>query len=104
MASVLQPGQRALYVAGEGGYHTYRIPSLIVTARGSLLAFCEGRKQGRSDTGDIALLVRRSMDGGETWGDQQVVWDDAGNTCGNPWRVRARIRAACGSRTRRTMA
>jgi sialidase-1 len=52
-----------------------------------LLAFCEGRMAGRSDTGNIDLLLRRSTDGGKTWSPTQVVWDDEGNTCGNPCPV-----------------
>jgi len=43
--------QAPVFTSGEGGYHTYRIPSLIVTAKGTLLAFCEGRKKGTSDAG-----------------------------------------------------
>ena len=69
------------------GYHTYRIPALIVTTNGTVLAFCEGRKGSRSDTGDIDLLVKRSTDGGRTWGAQQLVWSDEENTCGNPTPV-----------------
>ncbi|HEY8506167.1 MAG TPA: sialidase family protein [Gemmataceae bacterium] len=82
-----EPVQAPLFVAGEGGYHTYRIPSLIVTKTGTLLAFCEGRKHGRGDTGDIDLILRRSRDGGRTWGPVQAVWDDGANTCGNPCPV-----------------
>lgn len=81
------PIQQALFTAGQGGYHTYRIPSLITTGKGTLLAFCEGRKVGRGDAGNIDLLLRRSTDGGKTWGQTQVVWDDAGHTCGNPCPV-----------------
>ena len=51
---------------------------------GTLLAFAEGRKNSRSDTGDIDLLLKRSPDGGKTWGALQVIWDDGANTCGNP--------------------
>lgn len=76
-----------IFVSGEGGYHTYRIPSLICARNGDLLAFCEGRKSSQSDTGDIDLVMRRSDDGGKTWSNLQVVWDDAGNTCGNPCPV-----------------
>lgn len=76
-----------LFVAGLEGYNTYRIPALIATPAGTLLAFCEGRKYGPSDMGDIALLVKRSTDGGQTWSSQHVVWDDIGNTCGNPCPV-----------------
>jgi sialidase-1 len=79
--------EQPVFTAGEGGYHTYRIPSLIVTKTGTLLAFCEGRKSGRGDAGDIDLLLRRSTDGGKTWGKTQVVWNDGTNTCGNPCPV-----------------
>ncbi|MEQ9459975.1 MAG: sialidase family protein [Phycisphaeraceae bacterium] len=69
------------------GYHTYRIPSVIKTPAGTLLAFAEGRKNTRSDTGDIDMLVKRSEDGGRTWSDHQVIWDDGDNVCGNPCPV-----------------
>jgi sialidase-1 len=82
-----EPAQSPVFVSGEQGYHTYRIPSLIVAPKGTLLAFCEGRKAGRGDAGDIDLLLRRSLDGGKTWQPTQVVWDDGDNTCGNPCPV-----------------
>jgi sialidase-1 len=65
-------------------YHTFRIDSLIVSKKGTLLAFVEGRKSGGGDAGNIDLVLRRSFDGGKTWGPMQVVWDDGTNTCGNP--------------------
>jgi len=76
-----------LYVSGSVGYHTYRIPAVLVSKNDTVLAFCEGRKKGRSDTGDIDMLVRRSEDGGKTWSKQEVIWDDAANVCGNPCPV-----------------
>ena len=76
-----------LWKSGEGGYDTYRIPALVQTKAGTLLAFCEGRKAGRGDSGNIDLLLRRSTDGGKTWSATQVVWDDESNTCGNPCPV-----------------
>jgi sialidase-1 len=76
-----------VFVSGADGYHTFRIPSVVVTPKGTLLAFCEGRKNSRSDTGDIDLVLRRSTDGGATWGPLQVVWDDGPNTVGNPCPV-----------------
>jgi sialidase-1 len=72
-----------VFVAGQDGYHTYRIPSVIVTPKGTLLAFCEGRKRGTSDTGNIDLLLKRSFDQGRTWQPVQIIWDDSTNTCGN---------------------
>lgn len=72
-----------IYQVGHGA-HTYRIPALVVSNAGTLLAFAEARRKGKGDTGDIDLVVRRSTDGGDTWGEIIVVWADAGNTCGNP--------------------
>lgn len=73
-----------LFVSGQDGYNTYRIPALAVTKQGTVLAICEGRKKGGGDSGDIDLLLKRSTDNGKTWSAQQVIWDDKENTCGNP--------------------
>jgi len=74
----------ALFKSGEEGYKCYRIPTIVITNKGTLLAFAEARKNGCGDAGDIDLVVRRSADGGKTWSPMSVVWDDADNTCGNP--------------------
>ncbi len=79
--------QTELFRAGEGGYHTYRIPSLIVTAKGTLLAFCEGRRNSGGDAGDIDVLLRRSFDRGKTWSAVQTVADKGEDTVGNPTPV-----------------
>lgn len=76
-----------LFVNGTDGYHTYRIPSLLVTVQGTVLAFCEGRKHGRGDSGEIDLVTKRSTDGGRTWSEIHVIWGDGENTCGNPCPV-----------------
>jgi sialidase-1 len=76
-----------VFTGGTNAYDTYRIPALVVTNTGTLLAFCEGRRNGRSDTGNIDLLLKRSANGGKTWSEQQIVWDDGANTCGNPCPV-----------------
>lgn len=81
------PETRTLFRAGEDGYESYRIPSLIKAKNGALIAFCEGRKEGAGDAGDIDLLMKRSTDNGKTWSPQLVVWDDGTNTCGNPCPV-----------------
>ena len=79
--------EQVVFAAGEGGYHTYRIPALLVTAKGTALAFAEGRKYGRGDSGAIDMVVKHSEDGGESWSKPSVVWSDGGNTCGNPCPV-----------------
>ncbi|MBB6053063.1 exo-alpha-sialidase [Armatimonas rosea] len=73
-----------LWKSGQGGYKSYRIPALAVTKKGTVLAFCEGRRAGAGDSGAIEILLRRSTDNGAHWSEQQVVWADGGNTCGNP--------------------
>ncbi|UCM89837.1 sialidase family protein [Streptomyces marincola] len=72
------------YASGEDGYDTYRIPAVVRTAEGALLAFAEGRVGGAGDTGDIDIVVRRSTDGGRTWGPLTVVARGEGDTRGNP--------------------
>jgi sialidase-1 len=81
------PVETDLFTAGKGGYHTFRIPALLATRKGSLLAFCEGRKRGRGDSGDIDVVLRRSRDGGKTWLPLQVVAAGGGDTVGNPCAV-----------------
>ncbi len=81
------PKETNVFVSGLDGYHTYRIPASVVTTKGTLLAFCEGRKNSRSDTGDIDLVMKRSSDGGKSWSPMSVLWNDGSNTCGNPCPV-----------------
>jgi sialidase-1 len=79
--------ERDLFVSGEGGYHTYRIPALVVSSGGAILAFCEGRRHSADDAGEIDLVMRRSSDNGKTWRGMQVVSSEDGMTCGNPCPV-----------------
>ncbi|MEH0423279.1 sialidase family protein [Streptomyces sp. B21-083] len=72
------------YVAGRGGYDTYRIPATVTTSKGTLLAFAEGRQSGAGDSGHIDVVLRRSTDGGCTWGPLSVVAAGDGDTRGNP--------------------
>jgi sialidase-1 len=76
--------QADVFVAGAEGYHTFRIPAIAVATNGTVLAFCEGRKDGRGDSGRIDLVLKRSSDGGETWSKLELVRADGANVCGNP--------------------
>lgn len=76
-----------VFQKGENGFDTYRIPSVVQTQSGAVLAFAEARKHSRSDTGDIDLVLKRSEDGGKTWSGIITVWDDGANVCGNPCPV-----------------
>lgn len=79
--------QTTVFTAGQDGYAVFRIPAVLATPKGILLAFAEARKNGQSDSGAIDLVLKRSTDGGQTWGKLQVVWTDGANTCGNPCPV-----------------
>jgi sialidase-1 len=79
-----------LFISGQGGYHTYRIPSLLVTATGAMLAFCEGRRHSSSDSGDIDIMLRRSVDNGDTWSEMQLIADAGPDVFGNPCPVQDR--------------
>jgi sialidase-1 len=84
------PRKTDVFVSGKGGYHTYRIPALILSKKGTLLAFCEGRKNGRGDHGNLDMVLRRSTDGGKTWLPTQLVYEEGGSkkiTIGNPCPV-----------------
>ncbi|GLW09661.1 hypothetical protein Misp01_47900 [Microtetraspora sp. NBRC 13810] len=71
--------------SGAEGYHTFRIPAAVATVSGTLLAFAEGRRGSAADTGHIDLVLKRSTDGGRTWGALQVVAEHGRDgTAGNP--------------------
>lgn len=74
----------APFVSGTSGYHTYRIPALLALGDGTLLAFCEGRVDGPGDYGNIDIVSRRSLDGGQTWEPLRVAQSHGPNTAANP--------------------
>lgn len=73
-----------VFQKGQDGYACFRIPAIVQSKAGTLLAFAEARKNSCSDTGNIDLVVKRSEDGGKTWSKAITVWDDGDNVCGNP--------------------
>ncbi|MFH9731519.1 exo-alpha-sialidase [Streptomyces sp. NPDC017260] len=78
--------QQVLFRADRdpGGYACFRIPAIVRTTDDTLLAFAEGRLLNCGDAGDIDIVVKRSTDGGRTWGPLRVVNDGGGDTHGNP--------------------
>lgn len=67
------------------GYSVFRIPGIVSTRKGTLLAYAEARKVG-SDWAPMDIVLRRSDDGGETWGTIHVIASGAteGKTMNNP--------------------
>jgi len=76
--------QTDVFVSGREGYHTYRIPAMVVSTKGTILAFCEGRKENSRDNGNIDMILRRSFDNGKTWQPMQIIADDGENKMGDP--------------------
>ena len=73
-----------VFEGGQGGYALYRIPGIVVTKRGSVLAYCEARRTGKSDWDAIDILLRRSIDGGRSWSVAQKIADVPGPQSKNP--------------------
>jgi sialidase-1 len=70
--------------AQDPGYTCYRIPAIVKSTHGTLLAFAEGRIDNCGDAGDIDVVVKRSTDGGHTWSPLQVVNRGNGDTHDQP--------------------
>jgi sialidase-1 len=72
-----------VFVNGNEGYPQYRIPSLLYTQNGTLLAFCEGRSS-ISDHAANDIVLKRSLDQGKTWLPLQIIAEDGENCLSNP--------------------
>ena len=76
-----------VFTSGAEGYHTFRIPSLVVAGDGTILAFCEGRVGGFHDHQALYVLLKRSTDNGVTWEPMQTLVGDGERTYHNPTAV-----------------
>lgn len=57
----------------KDGINSYRIPALLKTDKGTLIAGADERRLHSSDWGDIGMVIRRSEDNGKTWGDRVTI-------------------------------
>ncbi len=83
-----------LFTAGELGYTMFRIPGIVVTARGQMLAYCEARREKGSDWTTIELQARRSRDGGKTWSPPQPIVHRGPRVAKNPVALKSRLARA----------
>ncbi len=68
--------QKHIFTAGLDGIWEYRIPAMVTTARGTLLALCDARVEKPGDApNNIDLVLKRSLDNGETWERMKIVMD-----------------------------
>ena len=72
-----------VFVGGQEGYPVYRIPSAVVSKTGTVLAFAEAR-QKLADQAQNDIVLKRSSDGGATWGALQLIHDDGAHSLNNP--------------------
>ncbi|WP_432800095.1 exo-alpha-sialidase [Poriferisphaera sp. WC338] len=70
----------------QDGYSTFRIPSLVTTKSGTLLAFAEGRAT-RDDHSQNDIVIKRSTDNGATWSKTQTLIEDGKHCISNPTAV-----------------
>jgi sialidase-1 len=82
-----QSSSTSVFKNGDDGYACYRIPAVIKSPNGHLLAFAEARKKDCGDFGDIDLVMKRSPDNGKTWSALQLVVDNNSLKAGNPCPV-----------------
>jgi lysophospholipase L1-like esterase len=72
-----------VFTSGEEGYHTYRIPSVLTTCNGTILAFSEGRSS-LSDHAHNDIVMKKSTDAGITWSPLKVVAEEGQDCLNNP--------------------
>ena len=75
-----------VFVPATDGFASIRIPSVVVSKSGTVLAFAEGRA-AKADQAKNKIIVKRSMDGGKTWGSVAVVAEDGDKALNNPCAV-----------------
>lgn len=73
-----------LFEAAKDGYTLYRIPGIVTTKRGTVLAYCEARKSDKGDWGTIDILLRRSTNNGASWQPRVKIADVPGPKAKNP--------------------
>ena len=73
-----------VFQSAENGYQCFRIPAIIRSPGGLLLAFAEGRVNNCGDFGDVDIVLKTSADGGKTWSPLRVVAQNDSLQAGNP--------------------
>lgn len=86
-ASPIHTSMKLFDGGNESIYHSFRIPSIIKTKNGTLVAFAEGRRWSPSDYGDINVVFKRSLNNGSTWSALGEVAASGSGTWGNPTAV-----------------
>ena len=84
-----EPEFSDVFTSGKESYASIRIPAVLVTKMGTVLAFAEGR-QRPTDQAENDIVTKRSTDGGATWSALRVLHDDGAHSLNNPTVVQER--------------
>lgn len=80
-----------LWHAGDEGYDTYRIPGIVVSSRGTVLAYAVARRHLQDgDWSDSDIMLRRSVDGGKSWEPSKKIAGDSHGVTDNPVAIASR--------------
>jgi sialidase-1 len=79
-----EPFKTNVFRSGENGIKRYRIPGIVATPKGTLLAYCEARRNGSADWGEIEVHMSRSTDNGQTWSSPYSIAHKGTRIEGNP--------------------
>jgi len=88
-AAASEPEFTDVFTSGKEGYPSIRIPAVLVTKAGTLLAFAEGRARP-TDQAENDIIFKRSTDAGRTWNALRVIHDDGAHSLNNPTVVQER--------------
>jgi sialidase-1 len=73
-----------VFPPGMNGIARYRIPGIVVSTKGTVLAYSEARRNSSADWGEIEVHLRRSTDGGKTWQEPKHIAHSGTRMEGNP--------------------
>eukprot|EP01052_Picozoa_sp_SAG31_P040498 SAG31_NODE_5877_length_2278_cov_3.599358_2_plen_320_part_00 len=74
------PALNNLFVSGTLGVNTFRVPNIVTTTNGTLIAIAQGKLFSHVDNGATSILMRRSDTGGRSWTSPEVILSDPSNS------------------------
>jgi sialidase-1 len=90
----MRDGEDRRLESGRTGLQALPIPGIVVTAKGTVLAYAEARKSDRGDWNTIDIVMRRSTDGGRTWSPSRKIADVEGRKDKNPVALAQKLATA----------
>ena len=82
--AVAQSSKVPVFISGQEGHKSYRIPAIVSLPNKNLIAFAEGRVHDAGDFGDVKIVMKTSADGGKTWSALKTIVSNDTLQAGNP--------------------